>query len=127
MAIDSKGRFRLPKLEAEQLFDGQPHLLCRGTDFPDVMADSDVCHRLRNAAYYRKLKVTLAPTPQGILVHAQGNDKVNLANQLIQALRDRDDLKEALNEVCSTLEASVKALEQEVSLMKEELSTLKTQ
>jgi hypothetical protein len=98
------GMFRLNKFYTNVLFDGQLHLVRRGYDFPATMADADISQRLRNAASYRKVKVALAFTPTGILVQAHGpgakptRDETleNLAQQLIQALEEKEALEEAL-------------------------------
>lgn len=123
--------FRLSKFDVDRWFDGQPHLLRRDVDFPGVMANSDMSRKLRNAAYYRKVKVVITPIPDGLIVQSnrsreEAADEGGLAEQLFQALQDKDDLEEVLREVCRTLETTVKGLEVEVSLMREELSQLKT-
>lgn len=122
--------FRLSKHYVNLLFDGQPHLLRRDVDFPGVMANSDISRRVRNAAYYRKVKVVVTPTPDGLLVQSnrdkgEGVDEKGLAEQLFKALEDRDVMEEALQMLGESLGTRVATLEQEVSFLKEELSLLK--
>lgn len=123
--------FRLSKFDVDRWFDGTPHLLQRDVDFPGVMANSDISRKLRNAAYYRKMKVAVVPTSDGLIVQSSRDprryvdEEDSLPEQLFQALRRNDDLEEVLKVVSRTLETTVKGLEQKVSLLEEELSLLK--
>jgi flagellar motility protein MotE (MotC chaperone) len=123
--------FRFSKFDINHWFDGKLHLIKRGVDFPEVMADDDVIHRLRNAASYRKHRITLSPTPAGLLVQAGRDQKDGvltggLVEDLLQAQQQIEELEEKLAQIELTYEARLKAMEQEHEHMKEELSLLKT-
>lgn len=130
--------FRLSKFEVNRWFDGTPHLLRRGVDFPDVMANEDVIIRLRSAANYRKIRIVTTPGPDGIVVQSDrtfkdGIEEGSLADQLFQAHEQIDVLKKAVVEAYEKQDAQLnelgeqlRDLEQECSFIKEELSILKT-
>jgi len=125
--VDDLKFFRFSKEFTDGLMDGQLHLVRRGVDFPEVMANSDICRRLRNSAYYRQTKVTLTPTTDGILIQARQDSPVrqpslleDLAQQLGEALDERDMLEEAL-------QTSLRSVWEKINYLEEELSLLKTQ
>jgi Lhr-like helicase len=135
------GFFRLSKFEVNRWFDGQPHLIRRGADFPEVMADEDIIHRLRNAATYRNVQVAITATPAGLIVQSHrdpgwGVDENGVAEQLFQAEEQVETLQETVNKLIQFQDTELKALKEEVSvlardmghelsLLKEELSLLK--
>lgn len=122
--------FRLRTATTDEWLDGQAHLLRPDVDYPAVLADSDITRKLRNAAYYRKVRLAVTVTPEGILVQADrsprdGIDKEDLVHQLSRALDKNDALEEVLREMYKAGGERLQALETKVQLLEEELSLLK--
>lgn len=123
--------FRLSKFDVNTWFDGGPHLVRRGADFPAEMADEDIVHRLRNAASYRNCALAVTVTPAGILVQSARDTSLDkdstlqaLSRQLATALSEKEALERALETLMKELRDTDTALRAEVDHLSEQLVLL---
>jgi hypothetical protein len=93
--------WRFSKFYLNTLFDGAPHLVQRGIDFPPLVSDETVTAKLRSAAWWRKTTLHIVRCPEGLWVQSPDNvsgmsGTVEYREQLAKALAENAELKEEL-------------------------------
>lgn len=100
-------QWRFSKFYVRKLFDGEPHLVQRDRDYPGFLADDDVIHRLRQAAYHRGTAFIVTRCPEGFWVQSRAN---LLSDTEIQQSGLREQLAVALGRIAQ--------LEEELRILK---------
>lgn len=111
-SVSSEG-WRFSKFFVRTLFDGQPHLIQRDVDYPGFLADEDVIHRIRQAAYHRKTSFIVTRCPEGFWVKSRHN-----------LLSDEESSEADLRSQLATALMRVAQLEEEVSILKAQAQDL---